>query len=136
MTQNELIEKLKVDYIGDKEAIILSSMQSMAKSRHEYDPETYVFCEIITAIGNRRNIIRISGSRFKNDQIPKYINIQAMHIMFRSSGHPNIPSYVHDFKNVFEGYMTNDGKDSEFSYSLLLALLKNINSFFTGPFKA
>ena len=71
MTQNELIEKLKVDYIGDKEAIILSSMQSMAKSRHEYDPKTYVFCEIITAIGNRRNIIRISGSRFKNDQIPK-----------------------------------------------------------------
>jgi len=135
MTQDELIEKLKADYIGDKEAIIISRFQSMAKSRHEYDRETFVFCEIITAIDNVRNIIRISGCDFKGGQIPKYINIDAMKIIFRSPSHPNIYTKEHDFKNVFNGYMTNDGKDSEFSYPLLLALLNNINSFFTGPYK-
>lgn len=134
MSHEDLINKLKEDCIGDNEAIIISLMQSMAKSKHEYDSETYVFCELITAAHNRRNIIRISGNKFKDDQIPNYINIDAMHIIFRSPGHPNICSQVHDFKTIFSGYMTNDGIDSEFSYPLLLALLKNMNSFFTGPY--
>ena len=136
MTQVELIEKLKKDYLVDEETMIISRMQPMAKSNHDFDPETFVFCEIITAFENRRNIIRLSGSRFADGHIPNYVTLEIMQIIFRSPGHPNIHSQVNDFKNAFTGYLTNDGKDSEFSYTLFLSLLKNINGFFTGPFKA
>lgn len=131
----ELIEKLKTDYIADAEAMIISRMQPMAMSSHDYDPETFVFCEIIIAFESKRNIIRISGKKFKEDNMPNYINIQAMQIVFRSPSHPNIESHSTDFKNIFSGYMTNDGKDSEFSYPLLLALLTSTNSFFNNFFK-
>ena len=130
MTHKEFIEKIKSDFIGDKPALLISNLQSTKQSTHEYDPETYVFCEIITANCNRRHIIRISASRFDKNEIPLHISIDVMEIIFRSPSHPNIYKQQTAFKTVFSGHVTNEGEVPEFSYPFLLGLLNNIDGFF------
>ena len=130
MNHEEFINKIKSDFVGDNQALIISDWQSTSQSRHEYDPETYVFCEIMTVYSNKRNIIRISASRFKNGEIPSFICIDVLHVIFRSPSHPNIYKQQNEFKTVFNGYLTDDGKDSQFSFPLLLVLLNNIDGFF------
>jgi hypothetical protein len=135
MTHEELIENLKKDYATNRDVLIIPRWQSKKMSTHQYDSETYVFCEIITSVNCKRNIIRVSATHFKGDQLPNYIHIEGMHIIFRSPDYPNIHTQVHQFKKIYSGYMTNDGKDSEFSYPLFLALLNNVDNFFNGPFE-
>ena len=130
MTHSEFIDKINSDFIGDKKALLITDWQSTVKSKHEYDPETYVFCEVITAIKNKRNVIRISAYGFKNEAIPTYINIDVLRVVFRSPSHPNIYNQETTFKTIFNGYMTNDGKNSEFSFQLLMGFLNSIEGFF------
>jgi hypothetical protein len=130
MTHKEFIERIKSDFIGEKPALLISNLQSTKQSTHEYDPETYVFCEIITANYDRRHIIRISASRFDKNEIPSHISIDVMEIIFRSPSHPNIYKQQTAFKKIFSGYVTNNGEASEFSFTFLLGVLNNIDGFF------
>jgi hypothetical protein len=130
MNHKKFIDKIQSDFILDKNALLISDWQSTKQSSHEYDPETYVFCEIITAKNNKRNIIRLSASNIKNDEIPPSIIIDVLNVIFRGPSHPNIYKQENCFKTIFNGYLSNDGKDSELSFPLLLSLLNNIEGFF------
>jgi hypothetical protein len=130
MTITTLTEKLKTELLSNKQALLITEWQSTASARHEFDPETYVFCEIITAEKNKRNIIRISGSRILEQTVPLFITIDVLHTIFRSPSHPNMYTQETTSKTVFKGYLTHDGKESEFSYPLLLGILNNVDGFF------
>ena len=130
MTIKEFNKRIEEEYLMGKKALVIHEFQSTASSKHEYDPETYVFCEIITVNNNKRHVIRISASRFKDGQIPTFIIIDAIQVIFRSPSHPNIYKQEIAQKNIFHGYMTDDGKDSTFSFPLLLGILNNVEGFF------
>lgn len=130
MTVKEFNKRIEDDYLVGKKALVINELQSTASSKHEYDPEIYVFCEIITVNNNKRHIVRISASRFRDGQIPTFITIDAIQIIYRSPSHPNIYKQEIAHKNIFHGYMTDNGKDSAFSFPLLLGVLNNVDGFF------
>lgn len=130
MTIAQLIDQLKSDLSSNQECMFITRWQATASSRHDYDPETFVFCEIIIAKENKRSIIRLSGGRIKSDEVPCFLTIDVLHIIFRNPSYPNIHKQENKFKTIFNGYLTNDGKESEFSYPMLLGILNSINGFF------
>lgn len=130
MTVKEFNKRIEEEYSGGKKTLIINELQPTASSKHEYDPETYVFCEIITVNNNKRYIVRMSACRIKDGQIPNFITIDAIQIIFRSPSHSNIYKQEIANKNIFHGYMTNDGKDSTFSFPLLLGILNSVEGFF------
>jgi hypothetical protein len=128
MTHTELIENLQKDFITNKNAIIIPDWQSTASSKNQYDKETYVFCEIITAINNKRNIIRISSSRISKDKIPTNLKIDILNVRFKSPDYPNMNEQRTEYKTIFKGNLSDE--NNNFSYPLFLSLLNSVEGFF------
>jgi|LakMenE18May11ns_1017448.scaffolds.fasta_scaffold9355497_2 hypothetical protein len=128
MTHAELIENLQKDFVANKNAMIIPDWQATASQNHIYDRETYVFCEIITAIRNKRNIIRISSSSIKSDKIPSFVKIDVLNVRFKNPDYPNMNEQRTEYKTIFKGNLSDENND--FSYPLLLSMLNSVEGFF------
>jgi hypothetical protein len=130
MTHQEFVEKMKSEFIQESDMLFLPDWQHIETPRYDFQPDNFVFCEIITAFENKRNIIRISSSKIKKEKIPASLKIDVINIKFKSPSHPNIGKHEIMSETIFDGTLSEKDNPDEFSFPLLVALLKNIEGFF------
>jgi len=129
MTHLEFIEKIKTEFVAKNNCMIISDWQPTSSNQNDYVKDNIVFCEIITANQNKRNIIRISSSAITEERIPAFIKIDVLNVTYRSPSHPNISSHEVKHKVVFNGKLVSLDAENEFSYSVFIDLLNCIEGF-------